>query len=154
MYHYFFCQIGEEELGCGDRTGPEVQVSRDITFRELSDGRTNRARVNKKSLHFAWYVNTHEDVGGFLVTVQNITTGEKLKQVTLPYTVRYHEFSDITSGKHYVCIGGLDSMGKPRTLQTGQCQELSAGDAARGPVSQCTIIIAALLLLALTKNSL
>lgn len=112
-----------------------MQVSQDISFRELTDSRTNRARLNAKSLHFAWYVNTHEDVGGFMVSVQNITTGVKLKEVALPYTARYHEFEDITRGQHYVCVGAVDSVGKARVLQRGQCREFTAGRAGEREIS-------------------
>ncbi|KAA0203536.1 hypothetical protein HAZT_HAZT006735 [Hyalella azteca] len=118
--------IEESQLGCDDRTGPEVQVSPDVMFREHTYQRTNQARVLEHALHMAWYVNTHDDVGSFSITVQNITTGQELTQATVPYTARFHQFPEITEGVYYVCVAAVSSDGRVRPLQKSQCQEMSA----------------------------
>ena len=147
-------QIEEVELGCGDRAGPEVLISPDIKFREITSSRTNKAVVNKDSLHFAWYVNTHEDLSHFVVSVQNITTGVKLAEVTLPYTVRYHEFDNITSGSYYVCIEGRDSLDRIRPLQKEQCQTFTAGSGIilKSPTALVVLLVAAATLLLGTSS--
>ncbi|MPD05374.1 hypothetical protein E2C01_101114 [Portunus trituberculatus] len=74
-----------------------------------------------EKLDVSWYVTTQEDVGGFNVTVYNMTSGKNIASSVLSYSSRREKFSEVPRGRYRVCIGTHDSLQKKRALQPAQC---------------------------------
>ena len=131
--------VTQDELACSDGE-EDVPVSPDIVFRDIPPSRTPNVDTSNitegtPSITVAWYVKTHEDVAGFRLYVQNVTTGIQTSRLELPYTTRYTEFAVPAYGTHYVCITAVDSMGHERTRRKEQCQEMvAAGTSVKSSV--------------------
>lgn len=50
-------------------------------------------------LDVSWYVTTREDIGGFNVTVYNMTSGKQVTSSPLSYSSRREKFSEVPRGK-------------------------------------------------------
>ncbi|CAL4138882.1 unnamed protein product, partial [Meganyctiphanes norvegica] len=68
-----------------------------------------------------WYVTTRQDVGGFLVTIFNSTSGKELTRDALDYTARQKKYPEFPGGKYRVCIAALESNKNVRPIQAAQC---------------------------------
>lgn len=139
LYNRTLTHIAEGELRCNDerRAYDKYQVHPDVRFRLHG-----RESDELEKLEVSWYVTTRDDVGGFVVSVHNTTSGKEIRRQPFSYTARRQKYPDVPRGRYRVCVGALDSTQEIRPIQPSQCHNFM--------VSHASISVSSPLLLLLT----
>ncbi|KAL1468394.1 hypothetical protein MTO96_025467 [Rhipicephalus appendiculatus] len=137
------CLSDEERELKGDDDGSAV----DLKFRVVDS-------PSKRTIRFAWYVATKEDVSGFRAIVSDVLTSSLTSETDIPYRYREYTIDGLESSVEYrLCLVALDSTGEARGLPMRQCRTVTPVGAATRTVSSAPVLIVVLAALATAASS-
>lgn len=114
------CLTDEERAEQGDDDGAAV----DLKFRVVDS-------PSRKTIRFAWYVATKEDVSGFRAIVSDVPTSSLTSETDIPYRYREYSIDGLEPSTEYrLCLVALDSTGEARRLPHRQCRTVKPVGAA------------------------